>query len=215
MGRTDATGAWKTKFHEELHQLDHILSITQGYGSYGSITACENSMWDKETPIGKRLKEAITKDILDVLNKAIDASNEANNTAKPLKHITDLNKPMTRDVKNAFFEYLYDKTHSNTNNETKRNMATVSPFTDAVGLMTRSRIDPYSKGYWGHKPSYQKELGPNGATSECFAEIGSHIMRNDVEALEEIEKWMPNSVAEYRSVLTELIEYIKSNGMHY
>ena len=40
-------------------------------------------------------------------------------------------------------------------------------------------------------------------------------MRNDVEALEEIEKWMPNAVAEYKSVLTELREYIKSNGMHY
>ena len=216
MGRTNATGAWKTKFHEELHQLDHILSITQGYGNYGSITACENDMWDKETPIGKRLKEAITKDILGVLNKAIDASNEANNmAAKPLKHVTDLNKPMSRDIKDAFFSYLSDKTSSNNSKEKDRNMAVIATFTDAVGLMTRSRIDPYSKGYWGHKASYQKERGPNGATSECFAEIGSHIMRNDVEVLEEIEKWMPNSVAEYRSVLTELREYIKNNGMHY
>ena len=224
MGRADATGAWKTKFHEELHQLDHILSITQGYGSYGSITACENSVWGKATPIGERLKEAITKDILDVLNKAIDESNEVSNevtqllgmkATKPLKHVTDLGKPITRDIKDAFFSYLSDKTSSNDSKEKDKNMAVISPFTDAVGLMTRSRIDPYSKGYWGHKASYQKELGPNGATSECFAEIGSHIMRNDVEALEEIEKWMPNSVAEYRSVLTELREYIKSNGMHY
>lgn len=224
MGRTDATAAWKTKFHEELHQLDHILAISQGYGRYSSITACENSIRDKATPIGTRLKEAISKDILNVINAAIDESNKANaeaasmlnvKAAKPLKHMTDLSKPITRDVTNAFFTYLGDRVQGINETETNRNKAVISPFTDAVGLMTRSRINPCIKYYWGHDTKYQKENGPNGATSECFAEIGSHIMRNDTEALEEIEKWMPNSVAEYKSVLTELWEYVKDNDIHY
>lgn len=224
MGRTEATGAWKTKFHEELHQLDHILAISQGYGRYGAITACENSMWDRATSIGTRLKEAISKDILGVINAAIDETNKANaeaalalnvKAAKPLKHMTDLSKPISRDVTNAFFTYLGDRVQGVNKTETNRNKAVISPFTDAVGLMTRSRINPYKNYYWGHDTKYQKDNGPNGATSECFAEIGSHIMRNDTEALGEIEKWMPNSVAEYRSVLTELGEYLKDNDIHY
>lgn len=218
MGRLDSVGAWKTKFHEELHQLDHILSISLGNGRYGAVTACENDMWSKVTPLGKRLREAISKDIIIVMNKAIDEYNNNRSgmsSFKPLKHITDLTKPISREAKVAFFEYLSNQTSSDGSLRTMRNKAVISPFTDAVGLMTRGRINPYANGYWGHDASYQKDKGPNGATSECFAEIGSHIMRNDTEALSEIEKWMPNSVAEYRSALTELWEYIDENGMHY
>lgn len=218
MGRPGSVGAWKTKFHEELHQLDHILSISLGNGRYGAVTACENDIWNKVTPLGKRLGEAVSKDIITVMDKAIDEYNNnhsAMSSFKPLKHITDLAKPISREAKVAFFEYLSNQTNSDDNLRTMRNRAVISPFTDAVGLMTRSRINPYVNGYWGHDTSYQKDKGPNGATSECFAEIGSHIMRNDTEALTEIEKWMPNSVAAYRSALTELWEYVDENGMHY
>ena len=223
MGRPGSVGAWKTKFHEELHQLDHILSISLGDGRYGAVTACEDGIWKRATPMGLRLKEAITKDILGVLNKAIDEHNKSESEiastygikVKLLKHITDLNKPISRDVKDVFFDYLAANTESSNNQESQRNIAVISPFTDAVGLMTRNRIDPYAKGFWGHDAKYQKDNGPNGATSECFAEIGSHIMRNDTEALEEIEKWMPNSVAEYRSVLTEIWDFIENNDIHY
>ena len=214
VGRTDTTGAWKDKFHEELHQLDHILANSFGYDNHGrgAITACESSWNAHATPFGQRLKEAISKDILGVFNRAIDNSNDANDNAaamlgvkpaKHLKHITDLSKPISRDVKNAFFAYLDEQTNGD-----RKVKAMISPFTDAVGLMTEGRVDPYSKGYWGHKPSYQKEKGPNGATSECFAEIGSHIMRNDTEALDEIGKWMPNSISEYGDVLSEFNEMV-------
>jgi hypothetical protein len=81
--------------------------------------------------------------------------------------------------------------------------------------MTKNRIDPYSKGYWGHTPSYQKEKGPNGATSECFAEIGSHILRRDTESLDILRNVMPNSVKEYESVIHKLAEYMKANTIHY
>lgn len=224
VGRSNANGAWKTKFHEELHQLDHIMGITQGWGRWSSITACEHSIWGTPTPIGKRLQTAITQDILGIINKAIDNTNKADAMAasmlgvkpsKPMKHVTDLNKPITRDIRNSFFAYLSEQTQGDDEHSQQYKRAMLSPFTDAVGLMTKNRIDPYSNGYWGHPPKYQKEQGANGATSECFAEIGSHIMRNDTEALDFLSEWMPNSIAEYRDVISELAEYMRDNQIHY
>lgn len=207
VGRIDATGAWKTKFHEELHQLDHVLGITHGYGPYSAITACEQDWWDKPTPIGMRLRGALKKDIEDFINTSIDYYNDE--YSLKVKHIKDLDKPIPKPAKDALFEYmglLYGD---------KRSKASISAFTDAVGLMTKNRVDPYSKGYWGHVPSYQKEKGPNGATSECFAEIGSHILRRDTESLDVLKNVMPNSVKEYESVIHELAEYMKANTIHY
>ena len=173
VGRNTATAAWKTKFHEELHQLDNLLGRSKGHGWASAITNCEDGMFNKATPIGKRLKEAITKDILNVVNRAIDEHNKSESEiastygikVKLLKHITDLDKPISKDVKNVFFDYLAANTEGSDRQESRRNRAMISPFTDAVGLMTRSRIDPYSKGFWGHQPSYQKDKGRKGSSA--------------------------------------------------
>lgn len=207
VGRTDATGAWKTKFHEELHQLDHILGITMEGRPYAEMTACEQDWWSKPTQIGTRLRDALKKDIESFINTSIDYYN--NEYGLKTKHIKDLDKPIPEHAKDAMFEYmglLYGD---------RRSRASISAFTDAVGLMTRSRINPYAKGYWGHDVKYQKERGPNGATSECFAEIGSHIMRRDEESLDVLRNVMPNSVKEYESVIHELAEYMKTHTIHY
>ena len=207
VGRTDATGAWKTKFHEELHQLDHILGITHGYGPYSAITACEQDWWNKPTPIGIRLRNALKKDIEDFINMSIDYYNDE--YGLKTKHIKDLDKPIPRYARDAMFEYMGLMYGDG------RSKASISAFTDAVGLMTKSRINPYVEGCWGHTAKYQKEKGPNGATSECFAEIGSHIMRRDEETLDILRNIMPNSVKEYESAIHELAEYMKTHTIHY
>lgn len=216
VGRSSAKGAWKTKFHEELHQLDHVLGqMTVGGERWQKLTACENVGWfgGNATEVGVRLGDAICSDIIDVINRAIDEHNAGLLTGKPLKHITDLSKPIPKDVKTAFFSYLGRETGKGSEGVKQR--ALLSAFTDAVGLATKGRINPYSEGYWGHPLSYQKERGLSGATSECFAEIGSHIMRGDEEALTALRKFMPRSVDEFGKVISEQAKYVKNNPLHY
>lgn len=200
--------AWKTKFHEELHQLDHILGITQGYGPYSDISACEFDLWQNSTPVGERLGAAIETDITNFMNNAIGYYNDEHGSK--VSKITDINKPINKKAKEAFFEYL-DLTYGNDG----QSKASISAFTDAVGLFTGDRISPYSAGYWGHPPKYNKDRGPNGATSECFAEIGSHIMRNDQESLDILREVMPTSVGAYESAIHEFAEFVKTMKIHY
>lgn len=203
-----SVAAWKVKFHEELHQLDHILGITQGYGVYSDISKGEKDTWGAATPIGIRLKNAIEKDVLDFINTAIGYYNSEHSSKVSL--VTDLNKPINSKVKSAFFEYLELMYGSD-----EKSRASISSFTDAVGLSTRGRLDPHGGGYWGHSKKYDKETGINGATSECLAEIGSHIMRGDTEMLNILREVMPTSVSEFESVIHELAVFVKGNKIHY
>lgn len=207
VGKSD-NYAWKVKFHEELHQLDHILGITQGYGPYSDISTCEFNIWQNSTPVGERLGAAIKTDITDFMNNAIGYYNDEHGSK--VSKITDINKPINKKAREAFFEYL-ELTYGND----EQSKASISAFTDAVGLFTKDRISPYSKGYWGHKPSYNKDRGPNGATSECFAEVGAHIMRNDQESLDILREVMPASVEAYESAIHEFAEFVKTTKIHY
>lgn len=209
MNRPDIA-AWKVKFHEEMHQLDHLLGITQGYGvdQYTKITAGQSDIFRNKTPIGERLHKAIKKDIEDFINNAIDYYNDSHGGRR--KHVDDITKPLPPGAKTAFFEYL-DLMYGND----RESKASISAFTDAVGLFTQDRINLYSNGWWGHTPSYNKDRGPNGATSECWAEIGSHILRNDKDSLNVLRDVMPHSVSEYESTIHEAAEYIKTHKLHY
>lgn len=213
VGRTESTGAWKTKFHEELHQFDHLLGMAQGGSFTAGATHCVGGQWDPPTEMGLRMKSAIEKDILSFINRAIDEYVKDIHKVNPdfrLKHIEDLSKPIQRDVKYAVFNLLSSDTVDTGNAGKAR--AFLSPFTDAIGLATNDRLSPYSEGYWGHKPSYNKDRGINGATSECFAEIGSYIMRNDREALDFLQKYMPESIKEYDISLHEALEFVRDHS---
>lgn len=209
MNRPDIA-AWKVKFHEELHQLDHLLGVTQGYGKYSAITAGQPSTRGDKTPIGERLYKAIKKDIEDFINTSIDYYNDNHDGRKIRRHVDDINEPLPIGARKAFFEYL-DLMYGN-DRESKAN---VSAFTDAVGLFTQDRISPYNSGWWGHRSSYNVDGGPNGATSECWAEIGSHVLRNDKDSLDVLREVMPRSVAEYESAIREIAEYVKTHKLHY
>lgn len=216
VGRSN-TAAWKVKFHEELHQLDHILGISKGLGLNNSLTGCVDDWpFGKATEPGIKLMNAIHKDIINYFNKAIDKYVDDIRKVNPgfkLKHIEDLSKPISRDVRNAVFNLLSSDV-VDTGNPAKAR-ALLCPFTDAIGLATGNRVSPYSEGYWGHAPSYNKERKNNGATSECFAEIGSYIMRNDKEALDFLSEYMPDSIKAYKSFFDEIIDFTRNNPIHY
>ena len=211
VGRTESTGAWKTKFHEELHQFDHLLGMAQGGSFMAEATHCVGGVWNPPTEMGLRMKSAIEKDVISFLNRGIDHYNkDLGLTGKrAIKHIEDLSKPIQREVRYGLFNMLGDMQREYGDQAKFRAM--LSPLTDAIGLATNDRISPYSEGYWGHKPSYNKDRGINGATSECFAEIGSHIMRNDREALDFLQKYMPESIKEYDISLHEALEFVRDH----
>lgn len=213
-GRKDQA-AWKVKFHEELHQLDHILGISQHYGWKGEATAAEDDYWRKATPEGKRLAAAITNDVQKYINRAIQEKNKGKK--KPVPEVTDLRSPISAEQKKSFFGYLEDETKVGTrySAESQKNRALASAFTDAVGLATKGKIHTQAEGYWGHDLNYCKSLGMSGATSETYAEIGSHLMRGDTEALAALEEYMPETIREYKRVMREQAEFMRKNKIHY
>lgn len=194
------TGAWKTKFHEEFHQLDHILGTTGDFG--GKSFAFSRT----STAYGSRMIAAIDQDVLDCINKAVDWYNAENGTT--FKHIASL-KRIGGDAKDCFFSWLGHVA------PTAKDRALIDTFTDAVGLTTKGNINPYGKGYWGHQLSYQKSRGKDGATSEVWANLGSFLFRGETEGLEALSKLMPNTIDTYSGILDEVLEYAKGHQIQY
>lgn len=210
-GRT-SSGAFKTKFHEELHQLDHILGNTTGH--LRSDDATQVSAWLGDPGIyGPRLQKAIEDDIIKFINDGIDRRN-ATSPGKKVSNVSSLNR-LTAQQKAAFWDYLSVTVEGKDFKETAKHKALISPFTDAVGLATSGKLNAYNNGYWGHKASYQKDRGISGATSECFAEIGAFLFTNDKEALDMCSKVMPGTVKEYKSVFKDIADFMKNNTIDY
>ena len=192
--------AWKTKFHEEFHQLDHILGTTGDFG--GRFVSFTNSL----TPYGSKMIAAIDQDVLDCVNKAVDWYNAQHGTA--YKRIASL-KRIGGDAKECFFSWLGHMA------PTAKDRALIDTFTDAVGLTTKGNINPYGKGYWGHQLSYQKSRGKDGATSEVWANLGSFLFRGDTEALDALAPFMPKTIEAYSQTLDEVLEYAKTHVIKY
>ena len=194
------SAAWKTKFHEEFHQLDHILGTTGDFG--GRVRALSSTL----TPYGSRMIAAIDQDVLNCVNQAVDWYNAQYGTA--YKHIASL-KRISGDAKDCFFSWLGQMA------PTAKDRALIDTFTDAVGLTTKGNINPYGKGYWGHQFSYQKSRGKDGATSEVWANLGSFLFRGDTEALDALAPFMPNTIQTYSETLDEVLEYAKTHVIKY
>jgi len=194
------SAAWKTKFHEEFHQLDHILGTTGDFG--GRVRALSSTL----TPYGSRMIAAIDQDVLNCVNQAVDWYNAQYGTA--YKHIASL-KRISGDAKDCFFSWLGQMA------PTAKDRALIDTFTDAVGLTTKGNINPYGKGYWGHQLSYQKSRGKDGATSEVWANLGSFLFRGDTEALDALAPFMPNTIQTYSETLDEVLEYAKTHVIKY
>lgn len=202
-------GAWKTKFHEEMHQLDHILASRKSPFALMDGTNNKHAFWSfthTDTVTGKKLIQAIDDDIVDLINKAVDWDVSTNGAA--VKHIKSLGR-ISSDAKNATIRYL--KTHY----PTAKDRAMIDTVTDAIGLATKGNLHPYSHGFWGHSMDYCKQTGRNGATSEAWANLGGFFLRGDTEALEAVEKLMPKTVPTFKGVFDEVMEYAKTNTLTY
>lgn len=202
-------GAWKTKFHEEMHQLDHVLANRKSKFAVMDSDSRKHAFWaftHPETVTGKKLIQSIDEDVLDIINKAVDWD-VATNGVKT-KQIKSLGR-ISKEAKDATIRYL--KEHY----PTRKDRALIDTVTDAIGLTTNGNLHPYSHGFWGHSQKYCKDKGKEGATSEAWANLGAFFIRNDTEALDAVQKLMPNTVSSYKEVFNEVIEYAKTNPLDY
>ena len=208
VGRS-ASGAWKTKFHEELHQIDHVLA--NGRSKFGLLNdgSGKYSYWaftSTNTVTGSKMIQAIDDDILSAINTAIDWKNATLGTnIKPLKSLNRISS----EGKDAFLEWL------KSNYSTEKDKALISVFTDAVGMTTKANLHPWKHGFWGHDAAYCKYNGKDGATSEVWAELCSGLLRNDKEMIAAFTDLMPNTVKVYSDTLDEVMEWAKSESFTY
>ena len=207
MGR-NLTGAWKTKFHEEMHQLDHILASHKAKFSLldnGSGYHYKFAFTHPDTVTGKKMIAAIDEDILNFINKAVDW--DAANGAK-VKRINPLGR-ISSEAKEATIKYLKAQY------PTSKDRASIDTLTDAIGLTTKANLHPYKHGFWGHDAAYTKDAGKRGATSEAWANLGAFFLRGDTEVLDALKTVMPKTVEVYKGVFDEVIEYAKVNALTY
>ena len=212
---TGQTGAWNTKFHEEFHQLDHMLSQTQfATQPDGTVNPFKNQythFTGTNTVIGQRMIKAIDDDILTAINNAVDWRNEqrvASGMDACFFHAKTLDR-LNVDTKESLLYYLKDKYN------TPKTKAQIDMFTDAMGLTTKDRLSPHKSGFWGHDSAYNKDRGKDGATSETWATFGSLFYIADDETKAAIQKLMPNTWNVYSSILQEVIEYALENDIKY
>lgn len=202
-------GAWKTKFHEEMHQLDHILASRKTPFAVLDSDPRKHSFWaftHPDTVTGKKLIEAIDEDVLNFINQAVDWDVATNGAA--VKRIKSLGR-ISSDAKEATIRYL------KTQFPTAKDRARIDTLTDVIGLTTNGNLHPWKHGFWGHDASYCKQGGKRGATSEAWANLGCFFLRNDTEVLDTLTQVMPKSVSAYRSVFDEVLEYAKTNTLTY
>lgn len=201
------TGSWHTKFHEEFHQLDHILSQSKFANlSDGQLMKYNNKFTNGNTVIGQKIIESIDNDVLSVINKSIDWLND--NDGLNIKHLKNIDR-ISRDSYLATIKYL------KYNYDTPKLRAQIAIFTDAMGLSTKNRINPHGNGFWGHDATYNKERGKNGASSETWATFGSLIYAGDEETISVVKSLMPETWSTLISVFDELLEYTLTNDIEY
>jgi SPP1 gp7 family putative phage head morphogenesis protein len=208
MGR-NLQGAWKTKLHEEMHQLDHVLAsrktdfaaLNDGSGYHYKF-----AFTHPDTVTGKKLIEAIDDDILNFINKAVDWDVSTNSAA--VKRIKTLGR-ISSEAKEATIKYLKHRY------PTAKDRARIDTLTDAIGLTTKANLHPYKHGFWGHDAGYTKDAGKRGATSEAWANLGAFFIRNDTEVLDALTEVMPKTVSAYKEVFDEVVEYAKTNALTY
>lgn len=208
--QTGQTAAWQTKFHEESHQLDHILAEMgiDFNDPDGDFPIGVHAITNTSTVTGKKLLEAIKEDIVAAINQAVADRNAARialDLDPCIKPITSLSR-IPADTKDSLIFWLRD------NYPTDKDKAMITLFTDAVGLATDGRITPYKEGFWGHRFQYNKDRDGSGATSETFATFGSMFLRGDEEQLAVTKQLMPKTYDAYSDLFSKIIEMVLGGG---
>lgn len=201
-------GAWKTKFHEEMHQLDHVLGMRKSPFALltDEVDKYAGKMTAPTTVTGKKMIEAIDEDVLNLINEAVDWDVAVNGASA--KHIKSLGR-ISSDAKDATIRYLQMRY------PTKRDKASIDTLTDVIGLTTKGNLHPWSHGFWGHDKTYSKDRGKVGATSEAWANFGCYFLRDDKEILDILNDVMPKTTSTFKSIFDEVMEYAKTNPLTY
>lgn len=198
-------GSWQTKFHEEGHQIDHILGEisefcdNQAQGVYSCMT-------NKECSIGKEMGEALEKDILNFINLAVSHCNSNGSNYNPLKSLDRI----SGDAKTATIEFLNDLTSDRFDSVKK---CQIGILTDAIGCYTKGNLHPYNYGYWGHRASYCKAVGKNGAISETWATFCALRVCGSKEEINEVKKIMPETWKKMSEVYSKIAKYLLTNNI--
>jgi SPP1 gp7 family putative phage head morphogenesis protein len=201
-------GSWQTKYHEEGHQLDHLLSsVDELAKSAGGFSG--RAFTDISTVIGAEISDAIENDIIDFLNISIQYCNT--NLGKSYKPVKDLNRIAT-DSKMALAQYLNHLTSDKTD---RREKVKLGMLTDALGIHTGGRISPHAMGYWGHDNSYNKDRGKSGATSVTWATFCAVRGAGDEDEVETAKKVMPKTYSYLDKVYSKVAKYLKGNDLSY
>ena len=206
-------GSWQTKYHEEGHQIAHILkdadSITGG-------TQSTSILWeftDPRTVTGSKMRDAIKEDLLGFVNQSIDIYNGTHKDSKPVKYLTSFDK-VPREVRYAFDEYYRSLTANGMDRKTACQLGIVI---DAIGLYTKDRLsrNTLSVTAWGHASSYNKDRGVTGSTCETWATFFSLRTCGAKDEVDVAKKFMPNTWNVMDGVFHNIADYVKVHPIGY
>lgn len=208
-------GSWQTKYHEEGHQLDHLLGKVDQFSEVQDDSKMSflylRDFTNCGTVSGIKISEAIEADLVGFLNDAIKYSNE--HEGQSYKAIKSLSK-VSSDARFAFSRYIGYLTSNGADSKVSCQLGVL---TDAIGLFTKDKISrnttPY--GGWGHKSSYNKERGRAGANSETWATFCALRTCGSADEVAMMKKVMPKTWDCMSALFHEIAVYAKKNGLQY
>lgn len=203
-------GAWQTKFHEEGHQLDHILSGVSKIAGGEKTGLFDRAFTSSAFPTGKKIQEAIEKDLIKFVNTAIDYSNT--NEGQSYKAVKGLGR-VTSDARYAFTRYMV---HLTSGGKDSKITCQLGVLTDAIGLFTRDKLGRNMLGFgWGHDSSYNKNRGRDGSASETWATFCALRVCGSKEEVDMMKKIMPETWDCMDRIYHEIAVYLEENDLEY
>jgi hypothetical protein len=208
------SGSWQTKYHEEGHQLDHILAKVDDVAGSGS--GFQWAFTDPSTATGKKIQAALEEDLLGFVNQAVSYYNgvhSADSGFKAVKAITSFDR-LPREVRYAFDEFYCSLTSSGMD---KAEACRMGIFLDAIGLFTKDRLsrNTLSCGGWGHDSSYNKDRGKAGSASETWATFYSLRTAGSKAEVTRAQELLPKTWGVMDGIFHSISEYVRKSGLSY
>ena len=209
-------GSWQTKYHEEGHQLDHLLfNVSEITGKVDNPSVWDRAFTASNTETGKLLQKAINEDCLEFVNSAIMFYNDENkgNGGKEVKLLNNFNR-IPREVNYAFRSYIASLTSGGVDRKASCQLGIIS---DALGLWTKDRLGRNSGGVslWGHDSKYNKDRDGDGSSSETWATFCALRTCGSEEEQRIAKTVMPKTWAAMDEVYHKVAEYVRKNKLSY
>lgn len=203
-------GAWQTKFHEEGHQLDDIVSRIEKIAGKAKQSFFDRAFTSSSFPTGKKIQDVIEKDLIKFVNTAIDYSNTKE--GQSYKAINGLGR-VTSDARYAFTRYMVHLTSGGMDSKTTCQLGVL---TDAIGLFTKDKLGRNMLGFgWGHDSSYNKKRGRDGSASETWATFCALRVCGNKEEVDMMKKVMPETWDCMNKIYHEIAVYLEEHDLEY